>query len=391
MLHAGGMVMQRDRMLIRVCEPTIGELEKEYVLRCLDNNWLSSIAPIVRQFERQFAEYIGVKHAISVCSGGAALFLSLKVLAEDTSCGEVIMPTFTMIATANMVREAGFDPVFVDSEWDTGNINPELIEGKITPKTRAILPVHIYGHPCDMDSIMEIARKHNLYVIEDAAEAHGAEYESKKCGSIGDFGCFSFYANKIITTGNGGMITTNNDDWADKIRRMKMYYFSDESHFWHERIGYALEMAALQAAVGMAQLEKIDSLVGSRRRNAEFYMGELYGLPVEFPVERERCKCAYWMFGLRVRDRATRDALMKYLEERGIETRTFFFPMHWQPLYKEDGHYPVADKLGERGLYLPSSSHLSDEAKKYVCGAIREHFRVAARTGRRMEAADLQL
>ncbi len=357
---------------IRVCEPSISELEKRYVMEALSNNFISSVAPPVAKFKEEFAKKIGVKHAVAVNSGGSALFLTLWALGIREG-DEVIVPTFTMVATANAVKQCGATPVFVDSEYDTGNINPDLIEEKITPRTRAIMPVHIYGHPCDMDKINLIARDYGLHVIEDAAESHGALYKGKMTGSLAHAGCFSFYANKIITTGEGGMITTNSDDLAYKLKKLKGYHFDDFAHFWHKHLAWNMRMSSLEAALGLAQLERLDELVEKRRKNAAYYTKKLKGL-VETPVEKSYAKSVYWMYGIRVKDEKTRNGLMTYLEKNGIETRTFFFPMNIQPIYKTTEQFPIAEKLGKAGLYLPSSSHLTDKEKDFVCAKIREFF-----------------
>ena len=274
-------------------------------------------------------------------------------------------------------------PVLVDSELETWNIDVARIEEKITSRTKAIIPVHIYGHPCDMAPIMEIAKRYNLYVIEDAAEAHGAEYKGKKAGSFGHASCFSFYANKIITTGEGGMVVTNDEKIADKAGRLKDQAHSPERRFLHTDLGFNYRMTNIQAAIGLAQLEKIDELVEMRRRNAYLYNNRLKDIPgITRPPEKEWVKNVYWMYSILINDEfgINRDELMERLREKDIQTRTFFIPMHQQPaflnmgLFKEEG-YPVADELGKRGFYLPSSSGLTEEQIEYICqmiGKIRE-------------------
>lgn len=360
--------------MIRVCEPTIGELEKKYVNEALDNNWLSSTAPPVGRFEKAFSEKFGFKHSIAVNSGGSALFLALWTLGIRPG-DEVIVPTFTMVATAGAVTQCGAKPVFVDAKRGEFNIDPEKIREKITTRTKAIVPVHIYGHMCDMDAIMEIARDYALFVVEDCAEAHGATWKGKYAGSFGDVACFSFYANKLMTTGEGGMIVTNDDKLAEKMRHFRAYDFDDNKHFWHKRIAWNFRMSSLEAAIGLAQLERLDTLIGRRRLNADYYTAQLEKISGvttyrELPNEH----CVFWMYPILCRA-GTRDELMKFLEQNMIETRTFFFPMHWQPIYKDDtGHYPVADALGENGLYLPSSSHLSGEEKESVISKVKEFY-----------------
>ncbi len=358
--------------MIRVCEPSLTDLEKKYVNEALENNWLSSIAPPVQLFEEAFQKRFGIKHAVAVNSGGSALFLALWTLGLRQG-DEVIVPTFTMIATAGAVTQCGAIPVFVDSELETGNIDVSQIEGKITTRTKAIMPVHIYGHPCDMDPIQQLGRDYGLFIVEDAAESHGALYKGKPVGTFGDAGCFSFYANKIITTGEGGMIVTNDDKLAYALRHCRAYDFDDTKHFWHKRLAWNLRMSSLEAAVGRAQLERLDQLVEARRQNAAFYRKRLEN-QVEFLHEKEYARSVSWMFGILLRDEATRDGLMTFLAEHGIETRTFFLPMHRQPVYKTAEQFPVADDLGRRGLYLPSSSHLTDGEKETVVRFVRRYL-----------------
>lgn len=365
--------------MIRVCEPSLSDLEKTYVNEALDNNWLSSVAPPVQRFEEMFAKRFGVRHAIAVNSGGSALFLVLWTLGIRAG-DEVIVPAFTMVATPGAVTQCGATPVFVDAEPDTGNIDVTRIEEKITPRTRAVMPVHIYGHPCDMDPIREIARHYGLFVIEDAAESHGALYKGVPAGTLGDAGCFSFYANKIMTTGEGGMVVTNDDKLADTLRHCRAYDFDDTRHFWHKRLAWNLRMSALEAAVGRAQLERLDELIEARQANARYYAARLRDT-VELLTEKPYARSVCWMFGILLLNEKTRDGLMQFLKAREVETRTFFLPMNRQPVYKTSERFPVADDLGRRGLYLPSSSHLTEAEKDTVIGCVREYL------GERGEAA----
>jgi perosamine synthetase len=358
--------------LIRVCEPSLSDLEKKYVCEAIDKSWLSSIAPPVRLFEEAFAQRWGTKHAVAVNSGGSALFLALWALGIRDG-DEVLMPAFTMIATAGAVTQCGATPVFVDSEPGTGNIDVSLIQEKITTRTKMILPVHIYGHPCDMDPILKLARDYGLFLVEDAAESHGALYKGKQVGALGHAGCFSFYANKVVTSGEGGMIITNDDNLAHRLRHARAYDFDEERHFWHKRLAWNLRMSALEAAVGRAQLERLDELIAGRRRNAAYYTERLGDLAE--PLEtKDYATPICWMYGLLVRDLAERNGLMDHLAKNGVETRTFFLPMHQQPVYKSAESFPVAENLGERGLYLPSSSHLRDEDREAVVRHVREYL-----------------
>jgi perosamine synthetase len=283
-----------------------------------------------------------------------------------------------MIATAFAVSYTGARPVFVDSERRTWNLDIEQLEEKITDRTKAIIVVHTFGHPVDMDAVTEIARKHNLYVVEDAAEAHGAQYKGRLVGSLSDAAAFSFYANKIITTGEGGMVTTNNPQLADVVRTLRDHAFSKERHFWHKYIGYSFRMTNLQAAVGLAQAEQMDGFVERRRRNAALYSSHLKQVPgLSLPREEAWAQNVYWMYSVLVEDEfgLTRDELRKCLAERGIETRTFFIPMHLQPIYYGDykgEQYPVAEDLCRRGLYLPSASSLTQKEIEFVVRAVKE-------------------
>lgn len=334
-------------------------------------NEISSIAPPVKNFENAFAERFGAKYAIAVNSGGSALFLVLKALGIRGG-DEVIVPDFTMIATAAAVTHCGAKPVFADSGKDDFNIDPTKIERLISSRTRAIIPVHLYGFPCEMGEILELADRYGLFVIEDAAESHGALYKNKKIGSLGVAGCFSFYANKIMTTGEGGMIITNDDGLATQLRHIRGYDFDDLRHFWHRTIAWNLRMSALEAALGLAQLERLDELVAKRRGNALYYNERLRGTPqITLFEEKPETFAVFWMYGILAEKR---DELMGFLAKNGVETRTFFIPMHQQPVYKQNGNFKNADYFGESGLYLPSSSQLTEEEKDFVASLIKKFY-----------------
>ncbi len=357
--------------MIRVCEPDTTDLEKKYVLEALENNWISPVSPPVERLEKAFSEKIGVKHTIAVDSGWGALILSLRILGIRKG-DEVILPTFTMIASANAIRVMGAVPVFVDSELN-GNIDVDLIEEKITPQTRAIMPVHIYGHPCDMEEIWDLTGKYGISIIEDAAESLGSTYMEGYTGTLGDIAAFSLYANKTITAGQGGLITTDNDNWARELRALRAYDFHPEKHFVHRRISGNNRIGGLQAAYCLGQVKRMDELVDARIANAEFYTDNLRDL-VGTPTEKDNVLNTYWMYGIVTASEEERDALMRYLHTEKIETRTFFFPMHWQKPYKSNEEFPVADMLGKRGMYLPSSSGLKDSERSYVVKKIREFY-----------------
>jgi len=358
---------------IPVCEPVIGEQELRYVTDCVKTNWISSKGRYVTEFEAQFAAYCGAKEGIATTSGTTALHLALATLKVGPG-DEVILPAFTMMATAFAVMYCGARPVLVDADPETWNMDPSLLAEKITGKTRVILPVHIYGHPCDMDPIRELAGDHRAVVVEDAAEAHGAEYRGRRAGSIGQIGCFSFYANKIITTGEGGMVVTSDPALASRARALKDLAFDPMKRFLHTDVGFNYRMTNIQAAIGLAQLERIDTFVAARRATAARYTALLGDLPgLRLPVEKPWARNVYWMYGIVAGKDApvSRDRLAPLLAARGVETRTFFVPVHQQPVCRDLGlfrgeRYPVAEELGKNGLYLPSGSGLTGEEIKYT-------------------------
>lgn len=367
-------------MKIPVCSSTLTGNEWKYVKECLDSNWISSKGRFVSEFEQKFADYIQIKYGVSTTNGTSAIHLALESLRIGKG-EEVIVPSFTMVGSVFPIIYCGAKPVLVDSELETWNINVSRIEEKITPKAKAILAVHTYGHPCDMKTIMEIAEDHDLYVIEDAAEAHGAEYKGKKAGSFGDVGCFSFYANKIITTGEGGMMVTNNKKIYERAQSLKNMAHAEKTRFLHYSLGFNYRMTNLQAAVGLAQLDKIDEFVEARRRNAKLYNEMLAGVDgLVLPPEKNWAKNVYWMYTVLIEEDKfgeSRDVFMEKLAKDGIETRPSFVPMNKQPFLKKMGlfrneTYPIAKKLGQQGVNLPSSSSLTEEEITLVCESIRE-------------------
>jgi perosamine synthetase len=368
-------VIEGAEKIIPVCEPTLAGNEEAYVLECVRSGWISSAGRFVTRFEDMFAEFCGTHLAVACSSGTAALQLALYTLGIAEG-DEVIIPSFTMVATANAVRHCGATPIFVDSERRTWNIDVTKIEAAVTPRTKAIVPVHTYGHPVDMDPLLEIARRRGLLVIEDAAEAHGATYNGRPVGSLSDCGCFSFYANKIITTGEGGMITTDNPELAQKAKNIRDHAFSKERHFWHPVLAHNFRMSNLQAAVGVAQMERAEWLLGRRIENAKLYNERLERLRgITLPPASEGIRNVYWMYSILVRDEFghSRDELRRFLADRAIETRTFFIPMHLQPIYFQPdsvGRFPVAEMLCQRGCYLPSSASLTESQIDFICSRI---------------------
>ncbi len=365
--------------IIPVCEPTLNGNEAEYVLDCIESNWISSAGKYIPRFEEAFAEACGTRYGVACANGTVALHLALATLGIGPG-DEVILPTFTMIATINAVTYTGATPVLVDSEPVTWNMDMNQVADKITPSTRVVMPVHTYGHPVDMDPLIEMAERHGLYIIEDAAEAHGAEYKGRQAGSLGHAGCFSFYANKVITTGEGGMITTDAPDVARLASHLRDHAFSEERHFWHKYLGFNYRMTNLQAAVGLAQTEQLESFVRARRANAARYTAALQSIPgIVTPPEADWAKSVFWMYSILVEDEfgMTRDQLRAYLAEHGIETRTFFIPMHLQPIYYQafkGQRYPVSEMLCQRGFYLPSASSLTSREIDYITQMVRHAY-----------------
>lgn len=365
--------------MIPVNKPHISKNAVKYVTECVKTGWISSSGSYIKTFEENFAKFIGVKHAITTTSGTAALHLALLALGIKKG-DEVILPSHTMIASAAAIVYTGATPVLVDVERDTWNMNVSQIENKITKRTKVIMPVHIYGLPVDMDGILKLAKKYKLYVVEDAAESLGAKYHGKMTGSLGTIGCFSFYANKIVTTGEGGMVTTNSDRLAKRLRILKDLAHSTKRRFLHNEIGYNYRMTNMQAALGVAQLEEVKEYIEKKEWMASLYkqkLSKIWGLSL--PVENKNTTNVYWMYGILVENSfgITRDELIKKLFEKGVETRTFFIPMHRQPalrklgLYKGE-KYPVSDEIALRGLYLPSGLAITKEQIETVCRIIED-------------------
>ena len=362
--------------IIPVCQPTLDGNERKYVLQCMDTNWISSRGKFVDEFEEGFSHYCGVRFGITTNSGTTALHLALATMGLGDG-DEVIIPSFTMISTANAVSYLGAKPIPVDVEPETWNIDPDKIEAKITENTRAIIPIHTYGHPADMDRLQSIAEKYGLDIVEDAAEAHGAEYKGKRVGSFGKMASFSFYANKIITTGEGGMIVTDDEELASRLQTLRNYGFTQERHFWHKVMGFSYRMTNLQAAIGLGQFEKIDELVQGRIDNARLYSKLLADLPgITTPQESKDVKAVYWMYGVLVEDEfgISKDELRQKLADRGIETRSFFIPIHLQPIYSYllSDEFPVSEELGRKGFYLPSASNLRPDQIEFIVDIIKD-------------------
>jgi perosamine synthetase len=369
-------------MNVSVNEPLLDGNEKKYLNECIDTGYISSEGPFVKKFENNLAAYFGRKHAIAVTNGTVAIDIAIDALGLKEG-DEVIMPTFTIISCIVGLLRKGCKPVFVDQQSDTWNMDVTQIENKITSKTKAIMVVHIYGLPVDMNPIIQLSERYHIQVIEDAAEMHGQKYYGKKCGSFGDISTVSFYPNKLITTGEGGMVFTDNDMIAERCRSLRNLCFIPEQRFVHHELGYNARMSNLQAAVGLAQLERIEEFIMKKRHIGKLYQERLSGITsIQLPlVETNYARNIYWVFGLVINNDFQLDAIsaMKKLARWGIGTRPFFWSLHEQPIlqklgYKSEESYPVSERLSRRGFYLPSGLAITEEQIEYVSSKVIEVF-----------------
>jgi perosamine synthetase len=362
--------------VVRIAEPSLGAEELNNVVEAVQSGWISSQGKFIPEFEQKFARYCGAQYGVASSNGTVALHLALKALGVGKG-DEVIVPDLTFIATANAVTHSGAEPVLVDSHPSYWCIDPERIEKSITKRTRAIIPVHLYGHPCDMEAISAIAARHRLYVIEDAAEAHGAALRGRKVGSFGHVSCFSFYGNKIITTGEGGMCLTGDQDLAQRMRILRDHGADPARRYWHDVIGYNYRMTNLQAAVGCAQVDRLDSLIERRRLVSAWYDDALrHGaeigvirLPPRMPWAESVC----WLYSILIEDSfgPSRDDIMGELARQGIETRPFFYPLHvMPPHFRDSPEFPVATELSRKGLSLPSGANITEEIAARIAGCL---------------------
>jgi perosamine synthetase len=373
--------------MIPVNEPLLSERELEYVTECIRTGWISSTGRFIEEFEEKWAACCGMKYGIAVSSGTTALQVAVRCLGLEPG-EEVIMPTFTIISCALAVVEGAGVPVLVDSDPRTWCMDVGQVAAKITKRTRAIMPVHIYGHPVDMDALLDLAEKHGLVIIEDAAEVHGAEYLSgrdganpawRRCGGLGHISTFSFYANKPITTGEGGMVLTSDPGYAARVRSLRNLCFRPERRFYHTELGYNFRLTNLQAALGLAQLERFDEIVAKKRWMGQAYTERLKDIPfLQLPFEEPWAKNVYWMYGIVLGEEASMDAteFARQLYEQKVDTRPFFLGMHEQPVFLERGmfqseHYPIAERLARQGLYLPSGLALTESQLDQVCEAVK--------------------
>ncbi|MDR3416685.1 MAG: DegT/DnrJ/EryC1/StrS family aminotransferase [Nevskia sp.] len=363
---------------IPVYQPELGEVEKRYVMDCLDSSWISSKGKYIPAFEERFSEYVGVSYSAAVCNGTVALHLAMLALGIGPG-DEVIVPTLTYIASVNAIAYTGATPVFVDSNPVDWQMDPADVERKIGPHTKAIMPVHLYGHPCDMEALCALARKHRVFLIEDCAEGIGTRYRDRHVGTFGDIATFSFYGNKTITTGEGGMVSTSDKTLFERTKHFKGQGLAAYREYWHDVVGYNYRMTNICAAIGLAQLERVEDFIGRKRRLAEHYRRQLAGLPVSVHKDFEGGRHTYWMISILVERPEQREPLRRHLRARGIETRPLFYPVHTMPMYSvRYQKHPVAEELAWRGINLPSWPALGEDGVTEVADAIRDFFARAA-------------
>lgn len=357
---------------IPVYQPCLNGNEKKYVNDCLDSNWISSKGKYVSLFEKELANYVNSKYATGVCNGTVALHLALVALGIGTG-DEVIVPTLTYIASVNAIVYTGATPIFVDSLPDTWQINPQEVKKSITPKTKAIMAVHLYGHPCELSVLKEIADEHRLFLIEDCAEAMGSKYLDSHVGTFGDIATFSFYGNKTITTGEGGMVITNDQTIFERAIHFKGQGLAKYREYWHDVIGYNYRMTNICAAIGLAQLERINEILANKRRIAELYKELLKDTKFQVHPELGNVYHSYWMVSILVPLTHERDQVRKHLANAGVETRPVFYPVHTMPMYSQKyQRHKVAEDIGWRGINLPSYPDLQTEEIVYVSEVLRD-------------------
>ncbi|NTV49880.1 MAG: DegT/DnrJ/EryC1/StrS family aminotransferase [Geobacteraceae bacterium] len=365
--------------MIPVAEPLVTERDIELVNEALKSGWISSAGKFLDLFEERWAAYCRMPYGIAVSNGSVALDVAVALL-NLLPGDEVIMPTFTIISPAQSVVRAGGVPVLVDSDIRTWQMDTGQIEAKITPRTKAIQVVHVYGHPADMNPILDIAKRHGLVVIEDAAEVHGATYKGQRCGGLADISTFSFYANKLVTTGEGGMVLVRTPELAERARELRNLCFQKKQRFLHDELGFNFRLTNLQAALGVGQIERMDEIIARKRAIAARYHELLADVDgIVLPVEEQWATSVYWVFGILLKETTRLDAvrMATALKERGVETRPFFLGMHQQPVFQRMGlftgeSYPVAEQLARQGIYLPSGLTITDEQIIHVVKAVRE-------------------
>jgi perosamine synthetase len=359
--------------MIPVYQPYFTGKEKEYVTRCIESTWISSRGEFVPRFETEFEKYVGVRHATTVCNGTVALHLAVMALGLGPG-DEVIVPTLTYVASVNMIVQSGATPVFVDSLRSNWQVDPNDVQRKITPRTRAVMAVHLYGAPCDMTALTELCKRRGLFLIEDCAEAFGTLYHGRHVGTFGDIATFSFFGNKTITTGEGGMVVTNNSELFAKAYHLKTQGVSPTREYWHDTVGYNYRMTNICAAIGVAQLEHAEQILARKRRVAEWYDEGLAGLPLTRHQQIENTRHSWWMYSILTRDAAECARLRSELRLAGVETRPLFHPVHLLPPYFSGLNFPVAESLSSRGINLPSYPGLERGDVETICQTIRTSY-----------------
>jgi len=362
--------MNNNDYNIPVYRPSISGNEKQYVNECLDSSWISSKGDFVTRFEKNFSDFLNIKSSTTVSNGTVALHLALHALKIGPG-DEVIVPTLTYIATVNAILYTGATPVFVDSLEDSWNIDYNQIESKITPKTKALLIVHLYGNPCAMDQIMEICDHHNLHLIEDMAEAFGATYNNNFVGGFGDLATFSFFGNKTITTGEGGMLSSNNTELIEYAAYLKSQSVSPVKEYWHDEIGFNFRMTNICAAIGVAQLENVNDILYKKQQINKWYQNNLQDTDLEFQFVDKSAVSSYWMVTLLAENSSMRDTIRTYLKKKGVDTRPMFYPAHTLPIFHIDKSFPIAESLSKKGISLPSYPDLGEEDIFNICRLIK--------------------
>ncbi len=359
--------------MIPVYQPYFSGREKYYVNQCLDSTWISSKGEFIDRFERSFCQFIDADQATSVCNGTVAIHLALEAIGIGPG-DEVIVPTLTYIASVNTILQTGATPIFVDSIENTWQIDPQDIKRKITSRTKAVLIVHLYGLPCDMDAVMAICEEHNLLLVEDCAEAVGTRYKGRHVGTFGDVATFSFFGNKTITTGEGGMVVSKDSAVMARARHLKSQGVSPIREYWHDSLAYNYRMTNICAAIGLAQLENVEVILARKRQIADCYRKGLVGLPLKTHDELQDTVHSFWMCSLVVNDAKVRDSLREWLKQADVETRPLFFPSHTLPHCSTGEHFPIAESLSARGINLPSYPALSNPEIELICSYIRAYF-----------------
>ena len=369
-----------DKSVIPLCEPNLGELESRLLNEALDGNWISSAGSFVREFEHLFAEFVGTKHGVAVSNGTVGLVLAMKILGIGFG-DEVLVPNLTFGATANAVIQVGATPIFIDVLEGSFAMDPEIVSKRISSKTKAIIPVHLYGNAAPMAELKSISRARGIFIIEDAAEAIGTKYDGVHVGGLGDIGVFSFFANKTLTTGEGGMLVFNKDEFLTKAEMMRSHGFSKDNKYWHDTWGSNFRLTNLQAAIGVGQMRRVDELIQAKIRNANHYklgLRPLFGKHlIEFDLHKN-CQSSYWLFTIHLADPSLTSKLVEFLTNTGIEVRRIFYPLNTQPAFLQSGQsmesFPISFKIFERGVCLPSSTTLSIEQLDFVIFKIHQFF-----------------